>query len=71
MTNIVQSVDMTKFDREASAALKPIQDAHIQGAAGLPLQPDEIAKTIVFLASENARYISGALVPVDLGWSTI
>ena len=62
---------MTKFDLEASAALKPIQDAHMQGAPGLPLQPEEIAKAVVFLASDSARYISGALVPVDLGWSTI
>jgi NAD(P)-dependent dehydrogenase (short-subunit alcohol dehydrogenase family) len=62
---------MTTFDREASGVLKPIQDAHINGAPGLPVQPEEIAKAILFLASDNARYISGALVPVDLGWSTI
>lgn len=30
---------------------------------------DEVAKTIVFLASDWASYITGAVIPVDGGWS--
>jgi len=31
-------------------------------------QPDEIAGTAVFLASDAARYVSGAIIPVDGGY---
>ena len=34
-------------------------------------QPDEIARVVVFLASEAASYMTGALVPVDAGYTAI
>ncbi|MGI8485904.1 MAG: SDR family oxidoreductase [Thermomicrobiales bacterium] len=37
------------------------------GRAG---QPREIASVISFLASDDASYVSGAIVPVDSGLST-
>lgn len=36
-------------------------------ALGRPGEPDEVAKTIAFLASEDASYITGVSVPVDGG----
>ena len=33
-----------------------------------PGDPIEIAKTVVFLASDDAAYISGAELAVDGGW---
>jgi NAD(P)-dependent dehydrogenase (short-subunit alcohol dehydrogenase family) len=40
-------------------------------AAGVPLKrlgrPEEIAETIVFVASEKASFISGASIPVNGG----
>jgi NAD(P)-dependent dehydrogenase (short-subunit alcohol dehydrogenase family) len=36
------------------------------GRAG---RPDEVAKVAVFLCSDDASYVSGAIIPVDGGWS--
>lgn len=33
-------------------------------------KPEEIAGLAVFLASDEARYVNGAVIPVDGGWTT-
>jgi NAD(P)-dependent dehydrogenase (short-subunit alcohol dehydrogenase family) len=33
-------------------------------------QPVEIARVVVFLASDAASYMTGALIPVDAGYTT-
>ena len=38
-------------------------------ALGRPAQPEDIAPAVLFLASEGARYITGAVLPVDGGTS--
>lgn len=48
------------------AELKKIKGAvHPLGRLGLPL---EVAKTVLFLASEEASFITGAIMPVDGGY---
>jgi len=39
--------------------------------AGRPASADEIAEAIVFLASQRASYIHGAILPVDGGRAAI
>ncbi|CAG9858679.1 unnamed protein product [Phyllotreta striolata] len=46
------------------AFIKRSQETH---ALGRPGQPEEVAKTIAFLASEDASFITGASLPVDGG----
>lgn len=38
---------------------------------GRPASPDEIAATIVYLASDDASYVTGAIVPVDGGRTAV
>ena len=35
---------------------------------GRAAEPEEVAKAIVFLASDDADFITGAILPVDGGW---
>jgi len=51
--------DDTKVDREAYIGRIPM------GRFG---DPSEIAKAVVFLASDFASYITGTVLPVDGGW---
>jgi meso-butanediol dehydrogenase/(S,S)-butanediol dehydrogenase/diacetyl reductase len=48
----------------------PAREATIIGRTPLQRQgqPDEIAGTAVFLASDAARYVSGTIIPVDGGY---
>ncbi|UBU18980.1 SDR family NAD(P)-dependent oxidoreductase [Nonomuraea gerenzanensis] len=61
MTNIA---DGTSFDPTGAARLGPVL------ALGERLaQPEQMADAALFLASDAASFINGAIVPVDGGWS--
>jgi NAD(P)-dependent dehydrogenase (short-subunit alcohol dehydrogenase family) len=62
-TNIMASVDQTKLDMEALGAYGPWH-ACVPGT----LQPDDVARLALFLASDDASAVNGAVVAVDKGW---
>jgi len=35
------------------------------------ISADDVARSIAFLASDEAKMVNGALLPVDAAWSTI
>ncbi|MQY25178.1 SDR family NAD(P)-dependent oxidoreductase [Nocardia aurantia] len=62
MTNIAKSAD--DFDRVGAARLYPVISLGER-----PASPEEQADVAVFLASDAAININGAILPVDGGWS--
>lgn len=62
-TNIMQSVDPSKLDQ---AALGRIGAYHAANPG--MLEPIDIANLVLFLASDEARHINGAVIPADMGW---
>ncbi len=62
-TNIMQSVDATKLDQAALERIGPYHAAN----PGM-LEPIDIANLVLFLASDESRYINGAIIPADMGW---
>jgi len=58
LTNIHKSYDHTKEDAAALKTLKPVYD--LQGF----IQPEEVAKLLLFLSSDQSRHVSGATIPI-------
>jgi len=60
----------------AGRAVPPTAESlHQMADATIPMgrlaQPEEIAHVVLFLASEGASYMTGALVPVDAGYTAV
>lgn len=57
---------------EGMARLAPTAAARQRVIDAVPMRrmgtPDDIAQVCLFLASDSARYVSGAIIPVDGGW---
>ncbi len=65
-TNIMQSVDATKLDQAGAARY-----GAFQALVPALLKPQEIAQLALFLASDESKHISGAIIPIDAGWTSV
>lgn len=63
-TNIMNSVKADALDQEALGRL----GAYHASNPGT-LDSIDIANAVLFLASDEARHLNGAVLPVDMGWS--
>ncbi|RAL12473.1 SDR family NAD(P)-dependent oxidoreductase [Aspergillus homomorphus CBS 101889] len=72
-TGILNSVDPARFDQDATSMLQPIFSAvYANRTDGYGImKPSEVAATVVFLCSDQASRINGAVLPIDDGWSTV
>jgi NAD(P)-dependent dehydrogenase (short-subunit alcohol dehydrogenase family) len=62
-TNIMESVDQAKMDPEGLA-----RAGEYYPLMPKMLEPIDIARVVLFLAGDEAREITGAVIPVDAGW---
>ncbi|KAH8706981.1 hypothetical protein GQ44DRAFT_716118 [Phaeosphaeriaceae sp. PMI808] len=74
-TNIASSVQMEHFDPDGFNSFFPVVQMHVsKDTEGNPVPVigvDHVARGIAFLASDEAKMISGAMIPIDNAWSTI
>ena len=57
---------------EGTAAMgDALQQLAAQAPAGRPAAPEEIAEAIVFLATDRASFVQGAVLPVDGGRTAV
>ncbi|KAF5660320.1 short chain dehydrogenase oxidoreductase [Fusarium circinatum] len=70
-TNIIQSVPggFDGIDKAGYAASQEFVAIHIPPGTEPTLRVEHIANTIAFLASDLSEGITGAIIPVDRGWS--
>jgi len=70
-TGIVSSMNMELVDQDAYGTIKGFQSLHLS-PEGLPeIQGDDVAHAVLFLASDEAKMINGASLPVDKAWSVV
>jgi NAD(P)-dependent dehydrogenase (short-subunit alcohol dehydrogenase family) len=63
-TNIVETMARERIDPDGSARV-----GAYTALAPVYLDPEDIASLALFLASDEARYINGAVIPADGGWT--
>jgi NAD(P)-dependent dehydrogenase (short-subunit alcohol dehydrogenase family) len=63
-TNIAESMTLERTSLTGAARAQAY-------AALIPamLEPEDIAALALFLASDESRYINGAIIPADAGWT--
>ena len=66
------AVQWQKYDQDALATMKEIHGSHNRDKSkGMPIAAEDVARMMIFLASDYTPKVSGAIIPVDNAWSTI
>lgn len=61
-----------EWDAEAYAQVEPVHALHAQASDSMPnITPVEVAQSVVYLASDQARTINGVSLPIDQAWGVI
>ncbi|KAK1509931.1 bacilysin biosynthesis oxidoreductase bacC [Colletotrichum tamarilloi] len=61
-----------EFDAEAYAQVEPVHALHAQASDSTPnITPLEVAQSVVFLATDQARTINGVSLPIDQAWNVV
>lgn len=64
---VIDTPNFTRFEGVDDAASDPVATAAQLVPLGRAGQPDDIAHAAVYLASDEARYVTGIVLPVDGG----
>jgi len=63
-TNVMSAFEPSTYDAGAMAATGPVHTTAVRTA-----QPEEVAQLVIFLLSDEASNVNGAIIPSDGGWS--
>src|SRR5690625_1042697 len=63
-TNAMSAFEPSTYDAGAMAATGPVHTTAVR-----PAQPEEVAQLVLFLLSDEASNVDGALIPSGGGWS--
>ena len=66
ITNIAETMPPDRVDPAGAARVMAFT-----ALAPAYLEPGDIAALALFLASDEARHVNGAVIPVDAGWSAV
>ncbi|RDL39455.1 NAD(P)-binding protein [Venustampulla echinocandica] len=67
-THLKDSLDPANFDADSYGHQAPIHALHSENPT---ITPNEVANTILFLASDMAKAINGVALPIDKAWGVI
>jgi NAD(P)-dependent dehydrogenase (short-subunit alcohol dehydrogenase family) len=57
-----------RFEKALEKGMVTLAEIQKRCPFGRPAEPEEVAKAILFLASDDASFITGITLPVDGGW---